>query len=176
MAIARSAPGRQQGMALIMGLIILLVMTLVSISAMRGTMMQERMTGAFAGQQLAFQAAEAALRQAERELSGSSIPIGSAGYFEAKNPNREPPDWEDPNASPGVSNANPVGDVLEYDARNLEKVARQPQYFAEKMKGSCEKPDPEAGTSIKENSFRIMARGFGTNENTQVVLEVFYCR
>lgn len=170
MTMTRSASGRQQGMALVMGLIILLVMTLISISAMRSTLMQERMSGAFQGQQLAFQAAEAALRQAERELASSSLPMGSDGFFDAKNPNREPPDWEEADASPDV------GDALAYDTHDIEGVARQPQFFAEKQSLSCEKPDPEAGTSIQENAFRIMARGFGASENNQVVLEVNYCR
>lgn len=165
-----SAPGREQGVALVMGLIILLVMTLISITAMRGTLMQERMSGAFQGQQLAFQAAEAALRQAERELGKSSVPLGSAGFFDSKNPNREPPDWADPDADPNV------GEALEYDDRVIEGAVRQPQFFAEKIGLSCERPDPEAGAAIQENVFRVMARGFGANEHNQAVLEIFYCR
>lgn len=170
MMTTRSARGRQQGMALVMGLIILLVMTLISISAMRSTLMQERMSGAFQGQQLAFQAAEAALRQAERELASSSVSMGSAGFFDAKNPNREPPDWEKADAPPKVGNA------LAYNDHNIEGVARQPQFFAEKKSLACEKPDPEAGTRVQENAFRVMARGFGASENNQVVLEINYCR
>lgn len=170
MNVMGSVPARQQGMALVMGLIILLVMTLVSIGAMRMTLMQEKMSGAFQGQQLAFHAAEAALRDAERRLGESSVPLGSQGFFDAQNSNREPPDWSDPSASLGV------GEALKYDQSTLNNVARQPQFYVERKRQSCEKPDPEAGPPVNENSYRVVARGFGGNESNQVVLETYYCR
>jgi type IV pilus assembly protein PilX len=56
---------RQQGAALIIGLIILVVLTLIGVQAMRSSIVQERMAGNMRERNVAFQAAEAALRVGE---------------------------------------------------------------------------------------------------------------
>lgn len=52
---------RQRGMALVVSLILLVVVTLVGLAGMRGTILQERMAGGAYDRETAFQAAEAAL-------------------------------------------------------------------------------------------------------------------
>ena len=64
---------RQNGMVLVISLILLLVMTLLAIASMQGSTLQERMAGNAHNQQSAFQSAEAALRTGERYLQGSAI-------------------------------------------------------------------------------------------------------
>ncbi|PKM06655.1 MAG: pilus assembly protein [Gammaproteobacteria bacterium HGW-Gammaproteobacteria-4] len=59
---------RQRGVALVVVLILLLVMTLLGLASMRGTLLEERMSGNMVDRGLAFQAAEAALREAEALL------------------------------------------------------------------------------------------------------------
>ena len=59
---------RQQGSALIISLIILLLMTLIGVTAMQTTTLEERMTGNMRDSNIAFQAAEAALREGEYRL------------------------------------------------------------------------------------------------------------
>ncbi len=56
---------RQKGVVLVVALMFILVMTVVGITAMRSTISQERMAGNLRDRDLAFQAAEAALRAAE---------------------------------------------------------------------------------------------------------------
>ncbi|HYN77546.1 MAG TPA: PilX N-terminal domain-containing pilus assembly protein [Lamprocystis sp. (in: g-proteobacteria)] len=56
--------GRNRGAALIVGLIILAIMTILGLSAMRGTALEERMAGNLKESNEAFQAAEAALQAA----------------------------------------------------------------------------------------------------------------
>ena len=56
---------RQQGAALAVGLLILLVITMVGVSAMRNTTLQEKMTGNLRDENLSFQAAETALNAGE---------------------------------------------------------------------------------------------------------------
>jgi type IV pilus assembly protein PilX len=63
-----SARPQQRGAALFMVLMLLLVMTVLVLASMRGTVMQERMTANHYDRSLAFQAAEAALREGERWL------------------------------------------------------------------------------------------------------------
>ncbi|KGM50988.1 hypothetical protein N792_13025 [Lysobacter concretionis Ko07 = DSM 16239] len=55
----------QRGIALVVVLILLLVMTLLGLAAMRGTLMEERMSANLLDRSLAFQAVEAALREGE---------------------------------------------------------------------------------------------------------------
>lgn len=59
---------RQNGAVLIVSLLILLVMTVLGVAAMSTTTLQERMANNNRQQQVAFQAAEAALRAAESFL------------------------------------------------------------------------------------------------------------
>lgn len=56
---------RQEGVALVVVLLMLMVVTLLGLASMRGAILQERMAGATIGRSMAFQAAEAALRQGE---------------------------------------------------------------------------------------------------------------
>jgi len=55
----------QEGFVLIVGLVILGLLTMLALSSMRDTTMQEKMAGASRDSGLAFQAAESALRDAE---------------------------------------------------------------------------------------------------------------
>ena len=59
----------QRGAALIISLVLLAVMTLIGVFAMRGTTLEERMAGNMRDRDMAFQAAEGALRDAERNFN-----------------------------------------------------------------------------------------------------------
>lgn len=63
---------RQHGVALITGLIFLVVLTLISITAARMSSLEERMSGNMRDRSLAMQAAEMALRDAERDIRGGA--------------------------------------------------------------------------------------------------------
>lgn len=58
----------QQGAILIVALIMLLLVTIIGLASMRGTSLQERMAGNLRDQELALQAAEAALRKGEARV------------------------------------------------------------------------------------------------------------
>jgi type IV pilus assembly protein PilX len=64
---------RQDGAVLVVGLIILVILTLLGVQAMRSNVLQERMAGNMRERNLAFQAAESALR-----LGEASGPFDSA--------------------------------------------------------------------------------------------------
>ncbi|MDQ2780693.1 MAG: PilX N-terminal domain-containing pilus assembly protein [Pseudomonadota bacterium] len=57
---------RQRGISLIVSLILMVVAALVALGSMRAVQLQTRMSGAAHDRSLAFQAAEAALREAEQ--------------------------------------------------------------------------------------------------------------
>lgn len=56
---------KQKGAALIVGLVMLLLLTIIGLSAMQGTTMQEKMSGNMRDANMALQAGEAALRYVE---------------------------------------------------------------------------------------------------------------
>ena len=62
----------QEGFVLIVGLVILGLLTMLALSRMRDTTMQEKMAGASRDSGLAFQAAESALRDAENCITGTT--------------------------------------------------------------------------------------------------------
>lgn len=69
---------KQSGVALVVALILLIVITLVGLAAVHGTIMQQKMTSNFYDRQLAFQAAEAGLRKAEAIVQSTTPPgVGS---------------------------------------------------------------------------------------------------
>lgn len=63
----------QRGATLIIALIMLLLLTIIGLSSMRGTSLQESMAGNMRDSSLALQAAEAALRQGEGVVDGKSF-------------------------------------------------------------------------------------------------------
>jgi type IV pilus assembly protein PilX len=58
----------QRGAVLIVALIMLLLLTIIGLSSMRGTSLQENMAGNMRDSNLALQASEAALRKGEQEV------------------------------------------------------------------------------------------------------------
>ena len=69
--MAFSISRRQSGVALVVSLILLLVMTLIGLAASRSTMLQERMSANTYDRSLAFQRTEAALRAAEAAITAN---------------------------------------------------------------------------------------------------------
>jgi type IV pilus assembly protein PilX len=66
----------QQGVALVVALVLLIVVTLVGLAAIRGTTLQQRMTANFYDRQIGFQAAEAALAAGAAQIQngGTALP------------------------------------------------------------------------------------------------------
>jgi type IV pilus assembly protein PilX len=76
------APTGQRGMALIVGLIFVVVLTLLGLAAMRTVVLEERMAGTMRDRSLALQAAEMTLRYAEQDISNSGRISGVTGFDE----------------------------------------------------------------------------------------------
>jgi type IV pilus assembly protein PilX len=177
---------RQTGSALIVALVFLLLMTLLGTSAMQGSTMQERMASNWRDWNMAFQAAEAGLREAEDFLRTEVPPttsfIDADGLYTLNSDER--PDW--------VSDVTDDGNgAIQYDGNPspniggalLPDVADQPRYFIEDMEG-VRYPGftPETGLVVGTASrfFRVTAIGFGGavdddgNPVTRVTLSSVY--
>lgn len=70
---------REGGAVLIVGLIMLLLMTIVGLSAIRGSNLQELMAGGMRDRHVSFQASEAGLRSGELVVGGPGLPNTSGG-------------------------------------------------------------------------------------------------
>jgi type IV pilus assembly protein PilX len=68
--VLRSIASNQSGAVLIVSLIMLLLLTLIGASSMQTTSLEEKMAGNLRDRNLAFQAAESALRDAEQDIRG----------------------------------------------------------------------------------------------------------
>lgn len=77
--IIPASPCRQRGITLVVVLLLLVIVTLLGLAAMRGTIMQERMSGNVTSRGIAFQAAEATLRVAESWLRDSDPTMPASG-------------------------------------------------------------------------------------------------
>lgn len=165
---------RQSGAALIVSLILLLIMTLIGVTAMRGTILEERMAGGMQDQNRAFQAAEAALRVGEDELQGAVVPTfnNSNGRYAYNHPSR--PDWL---RNPPAEGNGATAVTLEFP-ESSEVTPRPPEYFIERLPPSqIPGGSLEAGTPVDDGElFKITARGFGGNESTVVILETYFRR
>jgi len=65
----------QQGSVLIVSLILLLLLTLVGVAGMNMTSLEERMSGNYRDHEMAFQAAEAALVEAENFIENTNLTV-----------------------------------------------------------------------------------------------------
>ena len=66
----------QRGVALVVVLILLLIVTLLGLASMRGALLEERMSGNLYDRSLSFQAAERALREAQALVATGAAGIG----------------------------------------------------------------------------------------------------
>jgi len=90
---------KQRGAVLVVALIFLVVMTMLILASIRGTVMQERMASNLYDRSLAFQAAEAALREGERFVLASppkptAIGCDTSGNCDKPEPTATPV-WQD---------------------------------------------------------------------------------
>ena len=154
---------KQQGAALVTGLIFMVVLTLLVVAGMRTTILEEKMAGNARDVDLAFQAAEAALREAELSLFYPPPVLGTPHLIVDS---RTVDFWL---ATYNWATAAP------YTGAPLAGAAAQPSYAIE------ETPQVrESGSSLKAGQFapsriyKITARGSGGSANTQVFLQSVY--
>lgn len=175
-------PIKQKGSVLVLSLIILVVLTILGVSSMNSTSLQEKMAGNFRDREIAFQAAEMALAFAEDYVNTNinSANLGNAGglYTKGNGPTAI-------NAFTG--NGGSVTDwwtgsdsiIL---STTINEVRTQPRFTIEVR----EEVGSEDGTDINITSygestggglitsFRVTAHGTGKSDNTVVILQSNY--
>lgn len=179
--VHRSNPSRQRGAALAVSLMMLLVMTLIGVTAMRLSVMQEKMAGNTRDLDLALQAAEAALRFGETRLEAASLPPPgtTAGWYSVRTPGAEPPAASVLHSLSGWGTGTPGFAHLTYGLDgNYWDVASAPQLVIVELD-----PVPDPGGSLdasrpdeEANVYQVTARGFGGSAGTGVILQSTYRR
>ncbi len=183
----------QRGFVLLVSLMLLVVLTILGVSIIGTTTINERMTGYFIDRQIAFQAAEAALRDGERDLLFSGRIAGTTGFASGCSssglclPETDgTPIWADldTNNNLGWKQGNNVGPSVAMGTytnppaglASIPNVSAQPRYIIEAL------TIPGAGGSLRVGFgaqqstiiYRVTAVGFGRRNTTRVVLQALY--
>lgn len=164
----------QQGATLIISLMLLIVLTLIGVTAMNTSNLEERMAGNARDTNLAFQAAEAALKNAEEFLRTGFV---TAAAFDGNTPGLYPTPSAN-NPPPDVYN-DAVWNTAIVSTTNIDGVASQPRYIIEYM-GILGAEDINITNSATSGNadevFRITARGTGGTDNAVVLLQSYFAR
>lgn len=192
---ASSRPrSRQQGFSLIMVLIIMVIVSLLGIAATQSSLLSERATRFDRDYQIAFQAAEAGLLDAEFDIRGpntsassrvATFSQGSVLGFTAgcgsgtdrglclavDAPNK--PIWYTVNFDDLSGAAQTVG-FGDFTDRTLDsgnsgvRSARMPRYIIEAI------PDTTPGTTAANVLYRVTAIGYGPRVESQAVVQMVF--
>lgn len=160
---------RHRGATLLVAMVILLLMSAAALTALKAVKTEERMAGNLQDSYLAFQAAEAALREAEDLLAQPDLPPLGANHGHYR---------FDQSGIPAAF-AFTTANARQY-GRDLSGVALRPLYILEQLEGGA-----EAGASLVigtrygpewRTTYRITALGFGGSALTRAVLQTTYRR
>lgn len=164
----------QRGVALVLALIFLLLSTMLAVTAVTTSLLEERMAGNMGNSNVAFQAAESALVAGEVWI-GSQInkpvfdPANGTDGLHLRSLTSTPA-WD---TSTGVWSS---ADVFTY--AGLNGVAAQPAFIIEDLgeiadtKGSLVMPSNYKSTG--KNLFRVTARARGSEKSAMLQLQSVY--
>jgi type IV pilus assembly protein PilX len=153
-------PCRQQGAALVIALLILIVLMMLGIAAMQTSLQSEKMSRNQRDRQIAWQAAEAALLDAEYDIGNP----GSQRYA-LFGSNHGKGEIAPPGVSAFVIYGQYSGHLMQTGIGMLPALL--PRYLIALL--------PQ-NQSDKSRRYRISALGFGPDRHTKVVLQSVYLR
>jgi type IV pilus assembly protein PilX len=178
-----SASRAQSGMSLFPALMFLLVLSVIGVAALNSTLMQEKMVSNTKDTNLAFQAAEAGLRDAEadviKNITGGTVFSAAC----ARGLCTPPSTWASPSSldiSKAIDWSN-SGLTRSYGAYTsstaLPDVAAQPQYVIEKLSTLPIGPGGSAGIGLPGlplnggAAYRLTVLATGVRAETRVILQ-----
>ncbi len=181
LALTHNLGAKQKGVTLFIGLIFLIMLSLLSLNAAQMSTLEEHMSGNTRSRDLAFQAAEAALKHVEQNLAtGQTIraliptpatttsgTVAAAGLRAINTclPNSTTY-WN------GTGAPDCTGTTQQYvwssntartPTHSLNQIAAQPMYVVERL--------PDVGTTEK---YRVTARGVGGDSDAVVILQAMF--
>jgi type IV pilus assembly protein PilX len=182
------ARARERGVTLVIALIFMVALTLLGVGMVKSTTSEERMGANTRDYDLAFAAAEAAIRDAEVRVSGvwsfPSAPLSALNFPTAANlcgTNLTGTASEiglcySVTSQPIFTNTTFTLDDTGHAAQlgkytgtpAVQGVATQPNYYIEIIQV------PQFGGSGSLNAYRITSKGYGARATTQVLLQEVY--
>ena len=169
---------KQRGIALFISLVLLLVLTIIGVSAVQTTSLEERMARNTNDSVLAFESAEVALRTGEQFLRNNVNTTtlfpsaGNNGLWKASD-YLQTERWQQANIWTGNNS-------VQLPANTVDNVAEQPRYIIEWVATVQRSDNPyQLGQSYNAlfdriEIFRITARGVGGSPNARVLLQSTY--
>ena len=158
----------QAGVVLVVSLIILLLLTIIGLSAMQTTALEEKMAGNLRDKSLAFQAAESALRAAEDSLpnilQSAYIPACTNGFC-SEIPTISLTDAAILIDDFWIKNQLPTLWVATSSVTTLGNNIPAPLYFIQRLGVVCPLP------CSTPQYFKITVRATGGRTNTVVILQ-----
>jgi type IV pilus assembly protein PilX len=164
----------QRGAVLVVSLLLLLVMTILALSATQTSLLQERMSGNMRDRELAFQSAEAGLRDAEKYMWSLTTRPELSATYSAANPIRTrltlPADMSNQPASWWSANSNEYGAS---GTQEISGVISDPHYVLEEMEFvPYALDDPNNGRTF----YRLTATAAGVSDSAVVVVQSTFAR
>lgn len=172
---------RQRGAVLVIGLIMVLLITIIGLSAVRSSGLQESMAGNMRDRNIAFQASESALREGEEILAPTNVNLPDFNGTDGLHPDLS------------LTPANSVWYFASADwmsnkvkkISNLPSVADQPVYLIEELIEDVGSGPAAEGSGFGVGDrqitgdlppYRVSSRGVGATTDTEVILQSTYRR
>lgn len=164
---------RQRGAVLIVSLVLLLVLTMLSVSSVQNTTMEERMAGNYRDRFTAFEAAETALRAGESAID--NITTFQAMAFDGSDGT-----YESDTTAGSADPYDPDNYMREVSNSSLSGVSHSPGFFIERLpRVPLPKSSLVVGYQNKPKDvqyYRISARANGSTSRAEVILQATYHR
>lgn len=163
---------KQQGVALVISLIMLLLMTLLAVSSMNTTVLEEKMAGNYKDRNMAFQAAEAGLRAGEAYLRTTPV----LPTFDGSTSGLYQPSLSGQSQWDIVDWTDVGGDVIQYTG-SLSGLAASPLYIIEELLPVSDAGGSlEAGVAAENRYYRVTSQAVGGSDTAFVMLQTTYKR
>lgn len=169
------APHRQRGAVLVVSMLLLLVMTVLALTASQATQMEERMAGNTRDLDLAFQASEAGVRGAEMRIDSVIAPKRRGSLICAQRNACDAVGRADSNQDYSHA-AQPWWNDNAYAlTQRPTDLQREPQYVIEQW---ADVPDTlTTGSSMQKSGtiyYVVAARALGPTETAVSIIETSY--
>jgi len=171
----------QSGAVLFVGLMMLLIMSLIAVTSMQSSTLEQRMAGNSRDSLVALQSAEAALKAGEKFLDTAALTVSLTDFdtngADALYDNSDDELWKTiSNSASGWADTN----SQRYTDFNPSNVNSEPRYIIQHIAETQVAPkllvenygEGQADETIQ--LFRVTARGTGGSNNTEVFLQSLY--
>jgi type IV pilus assembly protein PilX len=166
---------RERGAALVISLLMLIVMTVLGLAAMQVTRMEERMAGNSRDVNVAFQGAEAGLRDAEsviqQVVGAAPIPCASALCGAIYMKDYLPADLRDQAINFWTTNGREYGVA---GTREVTEATRDPLIVTEELESILD--TKEIGDNAGRYYYKITSNSTGASDTANVIVESTFAR